>query len=226
MAKKKTTRKQLLKAPDEFWTLLSRSVQFLSTHLQALKYIGVGVGVAAVLYLAAYGYLGHVNEKGQEAYNEAYHALRANLKPDAKTENLKEAEELFRKVIEEKSLSKAADLAWPQLAHIKFLNGEYTEAIDIYERFLNEVEGQPKYESLARIALAGCYEAEGELQAAVEVVKPLLKNPRAPLQESAQWILARLYRLDNQTQKAKQLLEEFVAKYPASPFAPIAKTYL
>lgn len=226
MAKKKTTRKQLLKAPDEFWTLLTRSVQFFSTHLQALKYIGVGVGVAAVLYLAAYGYLGHVNEKGQEAYNEAYYALRENLKPDAKDANLKEAEELFRKTIEENGLSKAAGLAKPQIAHIKFLNGKYAEAIEIYKRFLDKEEGRPKYESLARVALAGCYEAQGELRRAMEVVKPVLEDPRAPLQESAQWILARLYRLDNQTEKAKKLLEEFVAKYPASPFAPIAKAYL
>ena len=38
--------------------------------------------------------------------------------------------------------------------------------------------------------------------------------------------LARLYRLDKQSQKEKEILESFVEAYPDSPFLPMVKARL
>jgi hypothetical protein len=44
--------------------------------------------------------------------------------------------------------------------------------------------------------------------------------------EQAMLSLARVYRLANQKDKSKKILQEFVEKYETSPFLPIAKAHL
>jgi outer membrane protein assembly factor BamD (BamD/ComL family) len=74
--------------------------------------------------------------------------------------------------------------------------------------------------------MAACYEAKGDLNAAMETLNILLKQPDNPFQESAMLSLARLYRLDNKDAQSQEVLKKFVEKYPTSPFLPMAKARL
>jgi outer membrane protein assembly factor BamD (BamD/ComL family) len=226
MAKKKTTRKELLKSPDEFLTLSSRAAAFLSDHVKALNVIGIGLAIIAVAYLAAHFYMGSVNEKGQNAYNVAYYNLAQKRGPDMTPATLRESAEMFQEVRDEYSMSKAARLALPQIAFVRFSEGQYDEAIGLYMEFIEKVAGEREYESLTRLALAGCYEAKGEIKGAMEVLGPVMEDKEDPLRESAMWHLARLYRLDSKIERSKETLKEFVETYPASPFVSIARSRL
>ena len=226
MAKKKITRKQLLKEPDEFLTLSDRAARFMTAHSRHLQYLGMAIAAIAIVYLAAYTYLGYINRKGQNAYNEAYYALSESMKPDLDTETLRNAGELFEKVMKDYSLSKAARLAQPQVAYVKFLDRQYDEAIGLYKAFSHKVSGDPKYESLTHLALAACYEAKGDLKAGIEALNPIVTRPKDPFRGLAMLSLARLYRLNSEPQKAKEILGEFVETYKDSPFLSFAKAHL
>ena len=223
MAKKKITRKELLKKPDEFVTFSSKAAVFVRGHLRLLKYIGVAIAVIVVSYLAIYIYLGFVNEEGQNAYNMAYDTMTENMKPDPDPEKLQESEELFAKVIDEYGFSKAAGLALPQIANLKFLEKKYDEAIVLYREFLDEVSGDAQYKALANLALATCYEAKGDLKTAIETLGPILDAPDNPFKETGMLNLARLYRLDNKPEKEKEILEIFIKEHKDSPFLSVAK---
>ena len=82
MAKKKLTRKELLKGTDEFLTFSNRAAIFVSAHLRELKYFGIAIAVIVAGYLAVYGYMRHINKSGQEVYNMAYDTLTDKLEPD------------------------------------------------------------------------------------------------------------------------------------------------
>ncbi len=226
MAKKKTTRKELLKKEDEFLTVSARAINYFNAHVNQFKIIGVALVVIIVAYMAVHFYMRSVNKKGQNAYNEAYYALTQKTGPDLDPQTLKQSEELFQELRNEYGMSKAARLALPQIAFMKFVEKEYDEAISLYREFLDEVSGNLEYESLTRLALAACYEAKGDLNAATETLNILLNQQDNPFQESAMLSLARLYRLDNKDAKSKEVLKEFVEKYPASPFLPMAKARL
>jgi len=233
MANKKITRKELLKGPDEFLTLSNRAAIFFGAHLRELKIIGIAVAVVVAGYLSVYAYMGHINKKGQEAYNLAYDALTdiadaAAPEPGAiaKKEALGKAEGLFEQVIEECGMSKAARLALPQVAHIKFAEKKYDDAILYYERFAEEISGDKEYEDLTSMALASCYEAKGELKKAISILTPLVEVSTNPFRETAMLSLERLYRLDNQPEKANDILKRFVQEYQTSPFLPMAKARL
>jgi outer membrane protein assembly factor BamD (BamD/ComL family) len=226
MAKKKITRKELLKDTDEFFTFSTRVAHFITAHLREIKIVGVALAILAVAYLGLQKYLGYVNQSGQNAYNEAHYVLAEEMKPDANPERLEKSKELFETVRNEHGLSKASRLALPQIAYLEFLNGNYDQAIDLYKMYLEKVSDKPRYEFLANLALASCFEAKGDLKSAIEILRPLSERPDNPFAESAQINLARLYRLDNQSEKAKQILEAFVERYPESPFVGFAKAHL
>ncbi len=223
---KKLTRKELLKETDEFLTLSNRVVMFFNAHLRGLKYCGIAIAVIVAGYLAVYGYMRHINKSGQEVYNMAYDTLTDNLDPDVTPEKLKKAEELFERVIDEYGMSKAARLALPQIGHVKFAEKNYDDAILYYDKFAAEVSGDKEYETLTSLALAGCYEAKGDMKKAILLLSSIVDAPDNLFRETAMLSLERVYRIDNQPEKATEILKKFVQEYKSSPFLPMAKARL
>jgi len=219
---KKLTRKELLKETDEFLTLSNRAVMFFNAHLRGLKYCGIAIAVIVAGYLAVYGYMRHINKSGQEVYNMAYDTLTDNLEPDVTPEKLKKAEELFERVINEYGMSKAARLALPQIGHVKFAEKNYDDAILYYDKFAAEVSGDKEYETLTSLALAGCYEAKGDMKKAILLLSSIVDAPDNLFRETAMLSLERVYRIDNQPEKTTEILKKFVQEYKTSPFLPMA----
>lgn len=226
MAKKKLTRKELLKSPDEFLTLSNRAFNFFNAHTRELKYAGVAVGVILVAYLAVYGYMRHINNSGQEAYNMAYSILSEGNESDPSPEKLKEAEELFKKVVDDYGMSKAARLALPQIGHVKFVEEKYDEALPFYRRFAEEVSGEKAYETLSSLALAACHEAKGDLKKAILILNSIVDDQGNMFRETAMVSLERVLRIDNQPGKADEVARKFVQEYKSSPFLPMIKARL
>lgn len=223
---KKTSRKELLKGKDEFLTLSSKAVNFITTHLRELKYAGFAIAILVVAYLGVTTYLRYVNKNGQNAYNTAYQTLTKEMKPDANPDNLQKSEELFIKVTDDYGLSKVARLALPQIAYLKFLDKKYDEAIVLYRKFLDKISGNTEYELMTNLALAACFEAKGDLKTAMETLIPVVETPDNSFREPAMLSLARLYRLDNNPEKAREILNDFVEQYAGSPLLPFAKAQL
>ena len=226
MAKPKKSRKELLKGPDEFLSLSGRIAEYVAAHLKGLKMIGTAIVVIVLLYLGMNTYLNFINKKGQESLNAAFKSLSRVDISKADPDKFKEAEELFMKVVDEHGFSKAAKLALPQIAFIRYLNHKYDDAITYYSKFLDEVEGEPQYESLARLGLAACYEAKGDFKSAIEALNPVVNSSDEIFGETAMFNIARLYRLDNNPEKARSILEAFVKKYENSPYLPLVKAQI
>ncbi len=67
MAKKKITRKELLKETDEFMTFSDRAALFVKEHLRKFKYLGIAIGACILIYLGINTYMNHIHKKGQNA---------------------------------------------------------------------------------------------------------------------------------------------------------------
>jgi len=223
---KKISRKELLKGTDEFLTFSGKAVNFMTTHQRELKYAGVVIAILVVAYLGITTYLRYVNKNGQNAYNTAYQTLTKEMKPDANPDNLLKSKELFNKVTDDYGLSKVAELALPQIAYLKFLDKKYDDAIGLYQKFLDKVAGNTEYELMTNLALAACYEAKGDLKSATEILVPIIEIPDSSFSEPAMLSLARLYRLDNKPEKAREVLNKFVEQHGDSPLLPFAKAQL
>jgi tetratricopeptide (TPR) repeat protein len=227
MAKKKVTRKQLLKGPDEFLTFSEKAALYVKEHHRKFTYIAGIIAAMFLIYLGINTGIGYINEKGQMAYNMAYNIMSTqNMDLSPESEKLKECAELFQKVIDDYGLSKASRLALPELAYIKMVEQKYAEAIPLYQEFLDKAPNNSPYRSLARIAIAACHEAMGEYEQAIEILNQVTAQADALFMEQAMFSLARIYRLAGQKDKAKEILREFVEKFQTSPFLPLANAHL
>jgi tetratricopeptide (TPR) repeat protein len=226
MAKKKVSRKELLKGPDEFQTFSSRAILFYKAHETLFSYIGGGIVILICVYLGINTYMKYINRKGQTAYNEAYYALPDKLNAEGGQGDLKRPIELFEKVKDKYGLSKASRLALPELARLRFREKKYDEAISLYNKYLADVRDNPPYEDLTMLALAACYEEKGDLTKAAELLQQLVDDPEFFFEEQAMLSLARVYRLSDQPEKSREILEEFTEKYDSSPFLPQVKAQL
>jgi len=226
MAEKKRTRKELLKSQDEFITFSTRAIRFVRGNSTYFYYLGILLAAIILVYLGMNTYTKYKNRKAQEAYNIAYYALSKNIGQEADPEKIAQSDEQFQRVIEEYPGTKAGKLALPELASLRFEEKKYDEAISLYEQFLKKEKHRPAYQSLARMALAICYEEKGEPQRAIEILEKLYNNPDNFIAEQSMLSLARLYRDTNQYEQAKKILKEFVEQYQQSPFLPFAKAYL
>ncbi len=226
MTKKKVTRKQLLKEPDEFLTFSSRAALFIRAHSRQFNYLVGAAAAGLLIYLGITLFTGYINKRGQTAYNTAYYILAESTDPERDAEVLKASAELFQKVIDKYGMSKVSRLALPELAYLRMSERKYDEAIALYLEFLNKVPDNTPYQSLARLALAACYEAKGDFESAIERLSQVVDGAHDVFKEQAMLSLARVYRLHNQKDKSKKILEEFLEKYKTSPFLPIAKAHL
>jgi predicted negative regulator of RcsB-dependent stress response len=222
---KKTSRKQLLKSPDEFLTFSERVAFFVREHSRPFKIAGTAVAVALLIYLGITTYLSYVNKRGQTVYNKAYDEFVKVMSQNPEKRDLKKPEELFREVMEDYSFSRVSRLAPPQMAYLKFQEKKYDEAISLYNAFLKEAP-DTTYQSLAKMAIAACYEEKGELAMAVDKLKEITARPSSPFKDQAMLGLARVYRLSNQNEKAREILKELVESFKDSPLLPVANAYL
>ncbi|MBN1830832.1 MAG: tetratricopeptide repeat protein [Deltaproteobacteria bacterium] len=227
MAKKRVTRKQLLKEPDEFLTFTEKAVLFIKEHDRKFKFIAGTIGVIILIYLGVNTGMGYINKKGQSAYNLAFRLMSAqNTDLSPESEEVKQAGELFQEVLDDYSLSRVRQLALPELAYVKMVEKKYDEAIPLYQEFLDKAPEKSPYQSLARIAIAACHEAKGEFEQAIEILNQVTAHADDLFKEQALFSLARIYRLAGQKDQAKEILQEFVEKYENSPFLPLAKAHL
>jgi predicted negative regulator of RcsB-dependent stress response len=222
---KRVTRKELLKEEDEFTTFSGRAILFFKEHTRQLNYVMIGVAAVAVISVAFNFFTGRMNKKGQEAYNQAFYSLTPDMESGA-TEVPPQAEEAFQRVLDDFGHSRVSWLARSQLARLKFQEGEYDDAISLYQEFSKAASDKPLYQSMARLALAACYEAKGEYEKAIEFLAEVTTNPEDTFKEQAMLDLARVYRLSDQEDKSKEILSAFVEDYETSPFLPFAKAHL
>ena len=220
MAKQKIKRKELLKSPDEFLTFTERAINYVQERAKYFEYAGMVVVAAALVYLGVTTYLNHVNKEGQSAYNAAYSEIEKDKTDLGKTEAL------FKKVEEDYGLSRVSRLVPAQVGYLKYREKKYDEAITYYDSFKKEFSGNSSYRILSQLALAAVHEEKGELDRAIGILNDLRSQSGNVFMEQTLLSLARVYRLSKQDDKAREIYQEFIDRFKASPFLSVAKSYL
>ncbi len=226
MAKKRITRKELLKKEDEFVSFSNRVSQFIITHAKPLRYLAYSVALIIVLVIGIGFYYRHINKKALVAYNNAYRVLVADSSADIAQENIQKSIEELQRLIHEYGWTKMATLAIPQLAYLKFDQGKFDEAISLYQTYLEREKSGSIYRSMAHFGLAAAYEAKGEHQSAIKNLSKIADAENSFLKEEALFTVGRLYALSGQPEKSKEVFREFVAQFKGSTLLPLAKAQL
>ena len=226
MAKKKTTRKELLKKDDEFISLSTRFFEYVSTHGKQIQYLTVSVMIIIAIVIGISFYFKHLNKKSLAAYNLAYTNLVSDSSSDISEDTITKSIEELDSLIKKYGWTKMSTLAIPQLAYLKFGQGKYDEAISLYQTYLKKDKSASIYHLMTHFGLAAAYEAKSEHQSAIQHLKKIIDDENNFLKEEAMFSLGRLYALSGQQEMSKETFQDFVNQFKESPLVPLAKANL
>ncbi|MBW1739830.1 MAG: tetratricopeptide repeat protein [Deltaproteobacteria bacterium] len=224
MAKKKrVTRKQLLKEPDEFLTVSARAIQFVASNQRSVFVTLIGVIVVALAF-AGFRYFSNLSERKAYAMFEQgrLHYL-AGISGHKASDAQEKAIEQFEAVIREYPSTHAAQLSLIAYADMSYRKGDYQKAIELYQKALGAFSGEGAIQKLIWDGIAYAYEAQKDYKSAAEYFQRITDTQDEFMKADAYYNLARMHEALNNQEKALKAYNCLVQDYPESVSFQIAK---
>jgi len=218
MARKKVSRKKLLKEPDEFISTTGKVMQFLRERRRQMAIYGtVALAVVASAF-AGYSYLRWQEGKAQAIQQRAWQfyqeASRGGSNPEGEKENYQKALENFREALSVYGWGHTAQVSRIYMAHCHYALKEYDQALASYSQCLDG-----PFRRMAFNGMGYSYEAKGEFAKALENYQENAQEDGNPYQEEGMLGIARCYEALNQKQKALEAYQKALARNPKSRLA-------
>jgi tetratricopeptide (TPR) repeat protein len=223
MAKKKPTRKELLKEPDEFLSFSRKMLVFAADHKKQII-VSASVFFGLLVAIAGYRYYEFQAEKRafallQEATGTYAAAAAGTDTPAA----LKAASGAFERLFERYPGKAATRIGRVLYADIAYRAGDPKTAVELYARALESFEGYPALRSLIQSGLGYAQESAGNLEAAAASFRKVAEGQDAIFKDDAVFQLARINERMGRSAEGAALYEEIPSTYPDSMFAEIAR---
>jgi predicted negative regulator of RcsB-dependent stress response len=195
--KKRVTRKELLREPDEFFTFSGKVIRFVSENRKPV--IGVVIGVfVLVLAVLGFQYFSKVSEsKAYAMFEQARQSYQRGMPGNAQASARDEAIKTYEKVIQEYPSTKAAQLSLMAYGDLSYEGGDYDKAIELYERALSAFTGERIIQKLIWNGLGQAQEAKKDYEAAAGYFAKMTEGPDTFLQADAYYNLGRMKEATN-----------------------------
>ena len=215
MAKKrKKTRKELLKEPDEFMTLTGKVIGFAADHKTQLTY-GLGIVLALAIIVSGVRFFSLRAEKKAAAMLDQsvmeYNSLKAQK---SSAEIYTAVSGNFESILQKYSSKESGKLARLIYANICYDAGSYKQAIDLYNASLKDFENYPMIHGQILSSLGYAHEQQKDYSTAVSFFEKIAAVPEQPLRDEALFHLGRLYSKLGQTEKSKEAYQKILSDYP------------
>jgi len=221
--KRRVTRKELLKKPDEFLTLSARMLQFALGHRTQVTW-SVAALLCVLLVSAAVGYLINMAEgKASQMLNQSMAKYADSLKVDGPVEAASDVENDFEAILDKYSSRDAARFARLIYADICFNAGLLERAVDLYQAALEDFGTMQPYRNLILTSLGIAYEENQDYDAAVQHFERIIGSGEALMKDEALFALGRLYAALEQTDRSREAYSQLIEEYPGSFQAEIAR---
>ena len=223
MAKrKKVTRKQLLKEPDEFLTFSAKLFNFVVKYkVQALGALG-GL-ILIVLAISGFSYYSHKQASEavaqlQKSWNR-YESLRNEKGP---VEAYQTVGPEFDKILNDHGRQPGGKAARVILANISYNGGDADKAIALYKAALEDF-ADPFYRGQILNGLGYAHEAKNDFEKAAEYFETIATGSSEVLRGEALFNLGRLYGTLGNLGKSMDAYQKVISDYPNSLYADMAR---
>ena len=194
MAKKrKKTRKELLREPDEFMTISGKLIGFAVDHKNQLTY-ALGIIVVLALIISGYRFFSIRSENNASALLDKsltkYDSIKAEKQPD---EVYEEVSADFQFILNKYKGKESAKLARLIYANICYNAGKYKQAIELFKTALTDFVKYPMLHHQILSNLGYAYEQEEDYSTAVGYFEKISSAPEPLMRDEALYHLGRLY---------------------------------
>jgi len=227
MAKKKrVTRKQLLKEPDEFLTFSAKAIRFAAKNQKAISYALIAL-VAVVLGVALFRYFSNLSERKAYAVFEQGLVHYMGQAPGETSPHFQDkAKEAFAEVLRKYPSTRAAELSLPLYAHMSYEEGAYDKAVELYQGALKGLSQDETLQRLIWNGLAYAYEGKKDYNTAAQYYEKITRSEGAFLKADAYFNLGRIYEAMDNVEGARKAYGQLVKDYPGAVNFQIAKEKL
>lgn len=214
MAKKrKKTRKELLREPDEFMTISGKLIGFAVEHKNQLTYV-LGIIVALALIISGIRFFSIRSENNASALLDKsltkYNSVKAEKKPD---EVYGDVSADFQFILDKYKGKESAKIARLTYANICYDAGKYKQAIELFKTALTEFEKYPMihFQILSNIGYA--FEQEADYTTAVSYFEKISSAPEPILRGEALYHLGRLYNKLGENEKSREAFNKILTDH-------------
>ncbi len=224
MAKKRITRKELVKKPDEFITLSGTVIQWARSNAKLLTFGAVAFFVL-IISVAGYRYYAENREKAaamllSQSMTAYEGAIRAQQDP---AEALAMVQSDLEQLVDTFGGYDAGQLGRLFYAHISLAAAMPDQAIGLYTKAMNSVKGDAGLANTILNGLAMAHMQKGDHAAAIDYFEKVIESASAVLKDAALFHVGRLYGADGDAQKSLNAYKRLSTDFPDSIYANIAR---
>ncbi len=214
MAKKrKKTRKELLREPDEFMTISGKLIGFAIDHKNQLTY-ALGIIVVLALIISGIRFFSIRSENNASALLDKsltkYNSIKAEKQPD---EVYGEVSAEFQFILNKYKGKKSAKIARLIYANICYNAGKYKQAIELYKTALTEFEKYPMIYHQILSNLGYAYEQEEDYSTAVGYFEKISSATEPIMRDEALYHLGRLYDKLGENEKSREAYNKILTDH-------------
>ena len=220
MAKKRVTRKQLLKEPDEFITVTGKIIQFAKTYQTYLIY---GTGALLLLVLIISGTRYYFSWKEKNAAASLGQAVSQYEKITSENGDIGKIKNNFKEIVDKYSGYDGGKLARVIYANICFASGDFDTAITHYTQAIEEFTDNPSIKPFIRNSIGYAYQAKKDYQAAADHFEKIVSEPDALIKDEALFNLGEIYLKLGNTEKSQAAFKKILSDYTDSIYIEVVK---
>ena len=224
MAKKKrVTRKQLLKEPDEFITFSGKLIQFGMQYKTQLTYVAA-VLVALIVVVSGYRFFSIRSENAAEALlNQALAKYQSALDGQDSQKAYQSVSADFQLILNQYGSKNSGKIARIIFANISFDAGEYAKAIELYRQSMEDFKDHAFMNNLIRSDLGYAHEQLNDIPSALSYFEKIAENQEPILRDEALFNLGVLYEKSGDHQKSAEAFQRIINEHPDSMYIEIVK---
>lgn len=208
MASAKKIIKRKLKEPDEFVTLTERAYLFISRHLKPIAGAGIAVLILLSLFLLFQRWERRNEENAFQMLNVAVETYQMVSSPyrEGSAQEYKNVLERFNEIATKFPGTSSGKLAILYQGNIDLRLGEFDQAIQAYESFLQKGGKKRLYRSFAMEGLGYSYEGKKDYEKAINAYQKEIELGESFQLANAYLGLGRCY---EKLGKAKEAVENY-----------------
>ena len=224
--KKKITRKELLKEPDEFLTFSSKMFKFAVLHKTPLSY-ALSIIVVFLVVIAGYRFFSiRAENKAQTLLDQAVAKYEAMLKNQDFKKGYEAVSDDFQQIFRKYGRKDSAKLARVIFGNICYDAGEYGKAIELYQTSLKDFESHPFIHNLILSNIGYAYEQLNEDQTALTYFNRIADSRDQILRDEALFNLGVLYDKLGEKEKSTHAFKQILSDHQDSIYLHLVQERL
>jgi tetratricopeptide (TPR) repeat protein len=216
MAKKKKTRKQLLKEPDEFITLTGKAISFVTEYQKQISYTLYALVAVALIFFGYRFFAQRAETKAFALLGQTQSKYETLIKTSSETEVYSQVSDAFQSIIKKYGGNAGGKLARLIYANISYDARQYEKAIALYKQSLSDFKEDKFVYNMILSNLGHAYQRVGDEQNAAAYFEKAASATDSPVREEALFNLGLMYAKLGEAAKSQKTLQEILDNHPDS----------